>query len=83
MPWGCLQFVIVVFPDHTHLLFLISHMKIYRNHTCFHALIFAEYPSCLRASVPTALKVPSKCKYNEINKRDTCICIYKRYFMFI
>ena len=23
MPRGCLQFVIVVFPDHTHLLFLI------------------------------------------------------------
>ena len=22
MPWGCLQFVIVVYPDHTHLLFL-------------------------------------------------------------
>ena len=22
MPWVCLQFVIVVFPDHTHLLFL-------------------------------------------------------------
>ena len=22
MPWGSLQFVIVVFPDHTHLLFL-------------------------------------------------------------
>ena len=21
MPWGCLHFVIVVFPDHTHLLF--------------------------------------------------------------
>ena len=21
MPWGCLQFVIVVFPDHTHLQF--------------------------------------------------------------
>ena len=32
VPWGCLQFVIVVFPDHTHLLFLsinliISHKK--------------------------------------------------------
>ena len=38
VPWGCLQFVIVVFPDHTHLLFLqqtrsihdsmnISHLK--------------------------------------------------------
>ena len=23
VPWGCLQFVIVVFPDHTHLLFLL------------------------------------------------------------
>ena len=22
VPWGCLQFVIVVFPDHAHLLFL-------------------------------------------------------------
>ena len=24
VPWGCLQFVIVVFPDHTHLLFLAT-----------------------------------------------------------
>ena len=24
VPWGFLQFVIVVFPDHTHLLFLIA-----------------------------------------------------------
>ena len=24
VPWGCLRFVIVVFSDHTHLLFLIS-----------------------------------------------------------
>ena len=24
VPWGCLQFVIVVFPDHTHLLFLTA-----------------------------------------------------------
>ena len=23
VPWGCLRFVIVVFPDHTHLLFMI------------------------------------------------------------
>ena len=22
VPWGCLRFVIIVFPDHTHLLFL-------------------------------------------------------------
>ena len=24
-PWGCLRFVIVVFPDHTLLLFLVCH----------------------------------------------------------
>ena len=24
VPWGCLRFVIVVFPDHTHLLFSLS-----------------------------------------------------------
>ena len=24
MPWVCLQFVIVVFPDHTHLLLVIN-----------------------------------------------------------
>ena len=23
VPWGCLRFVIVIFPDHTHLLFLV------------------------------------------------------------
>ena len=23
VPWGCLRFVMVVYPDHTHLLFLI------------------------------------------------------------
>ena len=29
VPWGCLQFVIVVFPDHTHLLFCINyHWKV-------------------------------------------------------
>ena len=28
MPRGCLQFVIVVFPDHTHLLFLTHFMQI-------------------------------------------------------
>ena len=27
MPWVCLQFVIVVFPDHTRLLFLMIYLK--------------------------------------------------------
>ena len=27
VPWGCLRFVIVVFPDHTHLLFFIRQVS--------------------------------------------------------
>ena len=27
VPWGCLRFVIVVFPDHTHLLFLVMELQ--------------------------------------------------------
>ena len=27
VPWVCLQFVIVVFPDHTHLLFFLSALR--------------------------------------------------------
>ena len=30
VPWGCLRFVIVVFPDHTHLLFFTCNVnKVY------------------------------------------------------
>ena len=47
VPWVCLLFVIVVFPDHTHLLFLGSEYPLYllyMNHktgdleTCFTSL---------------------------------------------
>ena len=31
VPQGCLQFMIVVFHDHTHLLFLACPKKVYRN----------------------------------------------------
>ena len=33
VPRGCLQFVLVVFPDHTHLLFLMHPFKSYRLET--------------------------------------------------
>ena len=29
MPWVCQQFVIVLFPDHTHLLFLVQRFEIF------------------------------------------------------
>ena len=31
VPWGCLRFVIVVFPDHTHLLFLSPPVKYFTD----------------------------------------------------
>ena len=38
MPWVCLRFVIVVFPDHTNLLFFKIHLNIV-NQICSHLLI--------------------------------------------
>ena len=38
VPWGCLRFVIVVFPDHTHLLFIKCWLDPYiskRSYTLF------------------------------------------------
>ena len=32
VPWGCLRFVIVVFPDHTHLLFLIHKNMVFSDY---------------------------------------------------
>ena len=32
--WGCLQFVIVVFPDHTHLLFLSTISLVFFEEKC-------------------------------------------------
>ena len=29
LPWGCLRFMNVVFPDHTHLLFLLGCFKLF------------------------------------------------------
>ena len=34
VPRGCLQFVIVVFPDHTHLLFLCHNLDSAHTHIC-------------------------------------------------
>ena len=38
VPWVCLRFVIVVFPDHTHLLFFI-HFDCLKPHTISHKII--------------------------------------------
>ena len=43
--WGCLRFVVVVFPDHTHLLFLGYKLfcnKVYQN--LYFIVIYGDYP---------------------------------------
>ena len=47
VPRGCLQFVIVVFPDHTHLLFLLLLVSVF--HLEFH-ITCVVYP-CYKNSV--------------------------------
>ena len=42
VPRGCLQFVIVVFPDHTHLLFWI-HFLLFQIRFCFIKLILSKH----------------------------------------
>ena len=52
MPRGCLRFVIVVFPDHTHLLFLPSYItpaKLELDWNCFSAhIMYAYHPETSR-----------------------------------
>ena len=48
VPRGCLQFVIVVFPDHTHLLFLASRTPVESlDKPCDSTIIFEALPGKL------------------------------------
>ena len=42
VPQGSLQFVIVVFPDHTHLLFFIGRMTVFRNRQKYSGIFFVS-----------------------------------------
>ena len=42
VPWGCLRFVSVVFPDHTHLLFRIQYLTNTTNLTAL-VLFWTQY----------------------------------------
>ena len=53
VPWGCLRFVIVVFPDHTHLLFLI-YCPLFEGVLCLSLFCYALL--CVRSSFAIILK---------------------------
>ena len=48
VPWGCLRFVIVVFPDHTHLLFLEKTIRCNLTKAC---RIFATFTESLNQNM--------------------------------
>ena len=53
VPWGCLQFVIVIFPDHTHLLILdTSYNNIVKKNNREYKIFFTYYHNCTTIIVP-------------------------------
>ena len=56
VPWGCLRFVIVVFPDHTHLLFLQNYMQDFHTNICerFENNYFLDVQSSIAFSYTSA-----------------------------
>ena len=55
VPRGCLQFVIVVFPDHTHLLFLMKLCHIVKYRDVFFKLDNGPYRTMLSAVMALCL----------------------------
>ena len=62
VPRGCLQFVIVVFPDHTHLLFLIEYQNKV-NITIFLCQILQRHPCPCKLS---SRYVPPQCSLRRL-----------------
>ena len=90
VPRGCLQFVIVVFPDHTHLLFLIwvkykwvlsykfAHPKIFQDCRDKGVMAFSVTKLFLQKVNVSSVILLNTWKYNvcSINlRRNCCFCI--------
>ena len=58
VPWGCLWFVIVVFPDHTHLLFSLTVKISVGGHGCHTALNIGVKAKENQDKVPTLYWLP-------------------------
>ena len=60
--WGCLRFVIVVFPDHTHLLFL--------------SVVFEyNWPFCFRGAEPLESNFSSSAESTVFSGESVCVRI--------
>ena len=70
MPWGCLRFVIVVFPDNTHLLFLL-HWKADKPHS------FWSKPSSILGI--GCLDILNWSNYATVYARRIILCLGERF----
>ena len=73
VPRGCLQFVIVVFPDHTHLLFLRRTIEMFNNKNIL--VVFAFYLTLDTAS--SRLKMPEPVTLSPDRVMESCACTYR------
>ena len=71
VPRGCLQFVIVVFPDHTHLLFLMQQNREWSDYTLLGNIFYQSFynPVLLTFSLSTII---SKLEYRR-HKCHSCV----------
>ena len=82
VPWGCLRFVIVVFPDHTHLQFL--RQIVWFNKSLYFALTCFQ---CCRQDIEDTfcnflLLVSFRTKLVQmIENRPNCECFFLSYFL--
>ena len=56
LPWGCLRFVIVVFPDHTHLLYLTNNIRAAVLKRMFSMPPKELWEACSKRTVPPSIR---------------------------
>ena len=62
VPWGCVRFMIVVFPDHTHLLFLVRLWDLRMCFSQFFQDIFYAWNTFLGTNIVELIKTSCQAK---------------------
>ena len=77
VPCVCLRFVIVVFPDHTFLLFWLNTKPSVRVvYTYMYSAVFSFYGKCILYTFLVFPRQKETEKYKKIKeKENTCICV--------
>ena len=80
VPWACLKFVMVVFPDHTHLLFLLSNSFLlcpFMYLLCLTGNYIVNVEIACFVHVPFC--IPHMFNHTVYAQIRNCLCIYEIY----